>query len=79
MEINQEMNKNILILLQPPLNRTLSDPSHDKQSLVDELLAIPMAAVQQAEEFVKKVISAGWRVVSHRALPDWLQVRTVYK
>lgn len=57
----------------PPLNRTLSDPSHDKQSLVDELLAIPMAAVQQAEEFVKKVISAGWRVVSHRALPDWLQ------
>lgn len=30
-------------------------------------------AAEQAEEFVKKVWAAGWRVVHHRSLPDWLQ------
>ena len=30
-------------------------------------------AAEQAEEFVKKVWAAGWRVVHHHSLPDWLQ------
>jgi adiponectin receptor len=33
----------------------------------------PCRAAEQAEEFVKRVWEAGWRVVHHHHLPDWLQ------
>ena len=59
------------------MNRTLSDSTHDKPSLIDELLSIPKQAAIQAEEFVIKVISAGWNLVSHHRLPEWLQVMDV--
>lgn len=55
------------------MNRTLSDSTHEKESLIDELLSIPKQAAIQAEEFVIKVISAGWNLVSHHRLPEWLQ------
>lgn len=42
-------------------------------SKVDSLLAGPCKVAEQAEEFVKKVWEAGWRVVHHGSLPDWLR------
>ena len=75
-KVSQWLKLSITFLLQSPRHRTISDPSHIHQpTIVEELLAMPKQAVLQAEEFVKKVLSAGWRVVSHHALPEWLQVR----
>jgi hypothetical protein len=37
------------------------------------ILSGPCRAAEQAEEFVKRVWEAGWRVVHHHHLPDWLQ------
>lgn len=42
-------------------------------SRVESLLAGPCKVAEQAEEFVKKVWEAGWRVVHHGSLPDWLR------
>ncbi|CAG2193138.1 ADIPOR [Mytilus edulis] len=38
-----------------------------------DFLAGPCKAAEHAEEFVKRVWEAGWRVVNHHSLPDWLQ------
>lgn len=38
-----------------------------------DFLSGPCRAAEQAEEFVKRVWEAGWRVVHHHHLPDWLQ------
>lgn len=40
---------------------------------MEDFLSGTCKAAEQAEEFVKKVWAAGWRVVHHRSLPDWLQ------
>lgn len=42
-------------------------------SRMEDFLSGTCKAAEQAEEFVKKVWAAGWRVVHHRSLPDWLQ------
>ncbi|KAK3102625.1 hypothetical protein FSP39_012753 [Pinctada imbricata] len=48
-----------------------------RSTKLEELLAGPCKAAghaaEQAEEFVKKVWAAGWRVVHHHSLPDWLK------
>lgn len=45
---------------------------HQKTSRLD-FLSGPCKAAEQAEEFVKRVWEAGWRVVHYYHLPDWLQ------
>ena len=42
-------------------------------SRMEDFLSGTCKAAEQAEEFVKKVWAAGWRVVHHHSLPDWLQ------
>ena len=42
-------------------------------SRMEDFLSGTCKAAEQAEEFVKKVWAAGWRVVHHHYLPDWLQ------
>ncbi|XP_046572458.1 adiponectin receptor protein-like [Haliotis rubra] len=37
------------------------------------ILSVPAKCAEQAEEFVRKVWEAGWRVVHHHSLPDWLK------
>ncbi|XP_070192106.1 adiponectin receptor protein-like [Littorina saxatilis] len=37
------------------------------------LLSVPSKCAEQAEEFVRKVWAAGWNVVHHHTLPDWLK------
>lgn len=63
--------------------RTLSVNSQGSDTEDDEIeqhktsrldfLSGPCRAAEQAEEFVKRVWEAGWRVVHHSHLPDWLQ------
>ncbi|KAK7473800.1 hypothetical protein BaRGS_00034968 [Batillaria attramentaria] len=36
-------------------------------------LSMPSKCAEQAEEFVRKVWAAGWSVVNHHTLPDWLK------
>ncbi|XP_050412402.2 adiponectin receptor protein [Patella vulgata] len=38
-----------------------------------EILSLPSKCAEQAEEFVRKVWEAGWRVVHHHSLPSWLK------
>ncbi|XP_076448113.1 adiponectin receptor protein-like [Babylonia areolata] len=37
------------------------------------ILSVPSKCAEQAEEFVRKVWAAGWNVVHHHTLPDWLK------
>ncbi|KAH3820040.1 adiponectin receptor protein-like [Dreissena polymorpha] len=49
-----------------------SDDS-EAHSRVGDIFTAPCRAAEQAEEFVKKVWEAGWRVVHHNSLPNWLR------
>ncbi|KAL3852269.1 hypothetical protein ACJMK2_015934 [Sinanodonta woodiana] len=49
------------------------DEEEHERSRVGDFFTAPCRAAEQAEEFVKKVWEAGWRVVHHHSLPDWLR------
>lgn len=40
---------------------------------IEYLSAVSCKAVEQAEEFVRRVLERGWQVVHHHSLPDWLK------
>ena len=49
------------------------DSDDELHSRVGDFFTAPCRAAQQAEEFVKKVLEAGWSVVHHNHLPNWLR------
>ncbi|XP_045165940.1 adiponectin receptor protein-like [Mercenaria mercenaria] len=49
------------------------DDDSEIHSRVGDFFTAPCRAAEQAEEFVKKVWEAGWRVVHHNSLPNWLR------
>lgn len=57
----------------------LNEPSEPPQELSAarsarlEIMSVCSRAAEQAEEFVHKVWEAGWRVVHHHSLPNWLR------
>lgn len=57
--------------LQVSLQRRNSAPVPN--STFSDFLAGPRRMVESAEDFVKHVIEAGWNLVHHHHLPEWLQ------
>lgn len=57
------------------LEEDLEDEEDDEEvhSRLGDFFTAPCRAAEQAEEFVKKVWEAGWRVVHHNSLPTWLK------
>lgn len=49
------------------------DDDEEVHSRLGDFFTAPCRAAEQAEEFVKKVWEAGWRVVHHNSLPNWLK------
>ena len=49
------------------------DDNSEVHSRLGDFFTAPCRAAEQAEEFVKKVWEAGWRVVHHNSLPNWLK------
>ena len=49
------------------------DEDDEVHSRLGYYFTAPRRAAKQAEEFVKKVWEAGWRVVHHNSLPNWLK------
>lgn len=49
------------------------DDDDEVHSRMGDFFTAPCRAAEQAEEFVKKVWEAGWRVVHHNSLPNWLR------
>lgn len=58
-------------LLHNSLPDLLTDEDLDGPSV--SFLSVPSKCAEQAEEFVRKVWAAGWNVVHHHTLPDWLK------
>lgn len=58
-------------------NSIIEDEDDDDElevhSRMGDFFTAPCRAAEQAEEFVKKVWEAGWRVVHHNSLPNWLR------
>ncbi|KAL4226246.1 Adiponectin receptor protein 2 [Mactra antiquata] len=54
-----------------PLQRRNSAP--EVSSHFSDFLAGSRRVVERAEDFVRNVIVAGWELVHHHALPEWLQ------
>lgn len=56
-------------------NSVIEDEEEEDEvhSRVGDFFTAPCRAAEQAEEFVKKVWEAGWRVVHHNSLPNWLR------
>ncbi|XP_064605607.1 adiponectin receptor protein-like [Liolophura sinensis] len=71
----QEVGK----LLEDSDIQPLSEPREPPQELSAarsarlEIMSVCSRAAEQAEEFVHKVWEAGWRVVHHHSLPNWLR------
>jgi hypothetical protein len=59
--------------LQLPMQSVSDDDEYEIEKKTSRLdfLSGPCRAAEQAEEFVKRVWEAGWRVVHHHHLPDW--------
>ncbi|PVD24930.1 hypothetical protein C0Q70_15424 [Pomacea canaliculata] len=60
-------------LLQSKTPNILTVCEEDQAEPAVSILSVPSKCAEQAEEFVRKVWAAGWNVVHHHTLPDWLK------
>lgn len=66
-EINNEAGQSLL----QGSHRSLVCQDLDEPAV--SIFSVPSKCAEQAEEFVRKVWAAGWNVVHHHTLPDWLK------
>ncbi|XP_060582534.1 adiponectin receptor protein-like [Ruditapes philippinarum] len=64
---------NTSVIEEEVVYETDDDDDSEIHSRVGDFFTAPCRAAEQAEEFVKKVWEAGWRVVHHNTLPNWLR------
>ncbi|XP_052781129.1 adiponectin receptor protein-like [Mya arenaria] len=66
-------DSNVIEEVEEEDNERDDDDDSEIHSRVGDFFTAPCRAAEQAEEFVKKVWEAGWRVVHHNSLPNWLR------